>query len=256
MALPDWGFSYQGLVLGQGTAYRVTKLDGIGSLPELRTSDFAKLRHHGAFSGIDVLEGRTVQLGIAVVGTSAADLDAQLAALEVATVPLLMGGFPLSYKLPVQVQRRVNARARKRAMSIDPTYTRNHALVAVEFFCGDPRIYDDTLTTTVIAAAGTITNAGSFESRPLITVIPTVSPVTITNSSDGGNQIVLATSALGPIPSPCVIDLLARTVVDGSGANRFDVVDPATTWTVLVPGANNLTIAGGSMSVDWRSAWI
>jgi len=252
MSLSDYQWSYAGVICGPGTKYHVNSFEGLRSMPTLRTSDWARLHHHGAFSGVDVLEGRTLTVMMTVVGTSAADLDATLSALDAATVPLLTGALPLSFKLPNQVVRRVNARARKRSLAIDPTYKLCWAKVAVEFFCGDPRILSDSVTTTVVAASGSITNAGNFGSRPVVTVTPSSSPVTIANASDSGNIIVLA----GSIPNPCIIDLELRTVIDGTGANRFDCVASSTTWTELVPGANALTITGGSMSVDWRSAWI
>ncbi len=256
MALADFQLSYAGVTAGPGTEYRINSIEGIRSMPELRTSDYARLHHHGAYSGVDVLEGRIITVALTVVGTSASDFDTTLTALEGAMVPLLTGSSPMSYKLPSEVQRRVNTRARKRALLIEPSYKLNWAKMTVELFCGDPRIYDDTLTTTAISGTTTITNAGNFEARPVITVTPSSSPVTITNAGDHSNKIVLATSSVGSIPSPCVIDLLNRTVVDGGGANRFDVVDPTTTWFVLAPGANAITVTGGTLSVAWRSAWI
>lgn len=257
MALSDFQVTYNGVTFGPGGEYRVKQVDGFRTMPELRVSDYAKLKHHGAYSGIDVLEGRHITMTVHVVGTSAADLDTQLMNLETATVPLLTGTLPMSFKLPNQITKRVNARARKRAATQTPTYGRFHQEVMLDFFCPDPRIYDDVSTTTAsITTSGSVTNAGNFESRPIITVTPSSSPVTITNTSDGSNIIRLATSTIGSIPNPTTIDLQARTVVDSTGANRFDVVDSATTWTVLNPGANALTISGGSMTVTYRSAWI
>src|ERR1019366_5896980 len=152
----------------------------------------------------------------------------------------------MSYQLPGEVARRVNARARKRALLMDPTYNLNWAKVTLEFFCPDPRIYTDALR----SGSGTVVNAGNFESRPVITV---TGATTLANANDSGNSIVVGPSNLGGVPNPSVIDLQNRTVVDGGGANRFDVIQPATTWFVLVPGSN--TISGGG-TISWRDAWI
>lgn len=267
--LSDWQILYNGVTMGQGTAFRLNKIEGLRELPTLRTSDYAKLKHHGAYSGIDVLEGRTVTFTMTIVGTSMADFENQLDAFESAAIPLLTTSLPLSFKLPNQTQRQILARTRKRTEVLVPSYTRAFigsgagmapanvaSPLAWELFCGDPRIYDDTLTTTTVNPSATITNAGNFESRPTITVTPSSSPITITNANDSSHFIKLATSSVGTIPNPCVIDLNLRTVVDGSGNNRFDVIDPTTQWFVLVPGANALTISGGSASVAWRSAWL
>jgi hypothetical protein len=267
--LNDYQILYNGVTMGQGTPFRLNKIEGLRELPLLRTSDYAKLKHHGAFSGIDVLEGRTVTFTMTIVGAGMSDFETQLAAFESAAIPLLTTSLPLSYKLPNQTQRQILARTRRRTEVILPSYTKAFigagagmapanvaSPLAWELFCGDPRIYDDTLTTTAITTTATITNAGNFESRPVITVTPGSSPITITNAGDSSHFIKLATSSIGSIPNPCVIDLLARTVVDGSGANRFDLIDPTTQWFVLAPGANAITISGGTASVAWRSAWL
>ena len=242
----NYQISYNGVTVGPGTEIRINSLDGLRTMPELRTSDYARLKHHGAYSGVDVLEGRIITITMTVIATSAADFDAQVSALEAATVPLLTGALPMSYQLPGEVARRVNARARKRALLMDPTYNLNWAKVTLEFFCPDPRIYSDALH----SGSGTVVNAGNFESRPVITV---TGATTLANANDSGNSIVVGPSNVGGVPNPCVIDLQNRTVVDGGGANRFDVIQPATTWFVLVPGSN--TISGGGM-ISWRDAWI
>ena len=246
MVLPNYGFSYGGVTCGPGTEYRINSIDGLRSMPELRTSDYARLKHHGAYSGVDVLEGRVVTIALTVIGTSQADLDASLTAIEGATVPLLTGASPLSFQLPGEVAKRLNARARKRAVSIVPTYNLNWAQMTLEFFCPDPRIYSDALHT----GSGTVTNAGNFETRPVITV---TGATTLSNANDNGNSIVVAGSTVGGVPNPCIIDLENRTVVDGGGANRFDVIQPATTWFAMVPGSN--AISGGG-TISWRDSWI
>src|ERR1035437_352801 len=154
----NYQISYNGVTVGPGTEIRINSLDGLRTMPELRTSDYARLKHHGAYSGVDVLEGRIITITMTVIATSAADFDAQVSALEAATVPLLTGALPMSYQLPGEVARRVNARARKRALLMDPTYNLNWAKVTLEFFCPDPRIYSDALH----SGSGTVVNAGNF----------------------------------------------------------------------------------------------
>ncbi len=257
MTLSDYQVSYGGVTLGPGTSYRIKNIDGLRGLPQLRVSDYAKLKRHGTYSGVDVLEGRHVTMDVVAKGVSASDFETQLANLEAATIPLLTGTLVMSFKLPSRIQQRVNARVRKRSDLILPTYGKLWTEISLELFCPDPRVYDDSLTTTNSSAgSATITNAGNFESRPVITVTPSSSPVTITNTSDSNNFIKLATSSVGSIPNPCIIDLQNQTVVDNAGTNRFDVVDSSTTWTALVAGANVITISGGTFSIAWRSAWV
>jgi phage-related protein len=253
--LADYQLLYNGLLMGQGTQYRVNVLDGLGSLPDMKTTDTEKLGHHGDFSGVDLFNARTVTMTLTARGTSVANLETILNALKFACRPLLTGTLPMLLKLPGQGQRRIYTRARKRAISIVPTYNRGWCKVDLEFYCPDPRIYDDTLTTTVIAFGyGSIVNAGNLESRPVVTVTPSASAVGIANVADA-SALVLVDTTLGPIPSPCIVDMLARTVTDSGGANRFDCVAPTSTWPALVPGTNTIAVSGGSTSWAWRSAW-
>jgi hypothetical protein len=249
---------YNGLLMGPGTRYRINLVDGLRSLPPIRSTDSDRLDDPGSFSGHDTPGPRTLTFTLTVQGTSAADFEAALTALEAALVPRRQGTLALQFKLPAKGPRQAGARVRRLNNPTDPTYILARCKVDVEFFCPDPRIYDDVLTTTVIPIGGAtvLTNIGNFESRPVVTVIPSAAAVGIANANDGSALVLLA-NAFGAIPNPTVIDLLARSVVDGNtGANRFDMVAPTSTWPVLVPGTNAISVAGASTSWAWRSAWI
>lgn len=260
VALADHQVAFNGVVMGPGTPYRLHSLVGFRGLPTLANKDLPKAIRDGSYAGYDVNVERILQVVLTVtsLANTAADFEANLEALEAATVPIFDPAdlLAVSHKLPGRTQRRYVGRPRQHLDTLDPTYVNRFSKVTLQWQCPDPTIYDDNLTTTMIAAGGSIVNAGAWPSRPVLTVTPGGSPVTITNTTDSANKVVLATSATGAIPSPCVVDLLAETVVDGSGANRADVLDPSTTWWALVPGNNDLTISGGSMTVAWRSAWI
>lgn len=249
-------YTYNGLTISDTTTVACIGQEGLDELPDIRSNDIPFADRDGLIPGMDFLGGRTVTLDLAVTGSSGTPVPALLDQVKVAFAPVRSGSLPLTFQWPGISQRLVYCRSRKFSSGLVGDLTAGVALPVVQLFAADPRIYDATLTTTSLATSVTITNAGNFESRPVITVTPASSPVTITNAGDSSRFIKLATSTVGAIPNPCVIDLQARTVVDGSGVNRFDVVDPTTQWFVLVPGANALTISGGSASVAWRSAWL
>ncbi len=266
MTLADYQISFNGLTMGPNTPYRLRGLQGFRGLPTIGTSDLPRQGVDGTFAGRDTNVERILQAVAIVTGTSGSDFETNLAALEAAMITIPDGADlkPLAHKLPNRsVTRRYNARPRKHDEPLDPTYIRSHTTVALQWECPDPTIYDDTSTTSAIATTGTITNAGNWPSRPVITVTPSATTVTIVNTDDSSNQIVLkqwvdSGSVTHTIPASVVIDCWAGTVVDGSAVNRFDVVDSTSTpgFFALVAGVNHLSITGGSMSVVWRSAWI
>lgn len=132
-----------------------------------------------------------------------------------------------------------------------------------------PKAYGSTLTIMLMAvdpfryaaAAGsqaftagvafTILNGGTAPSPPTITLASPSSPVHLTHT-DLGRTVVLS----GSMPASLTVDLDERTVVDGAGTNRYDLVTsfPDQWWTVL-PGTNHLTVTGAAGTVGWRDSW-
>lgn len=261
MTLADYQSSFNGVTLGPGTPYRLKSRVGFRGLPTLVNKDLPKAVRDGSYAGFDVNVERILQMTVVVtsLANTAADFETNLAALEAATTPIFDPAnlLPFLDKLPSRTQRRYLCRPRQHDDPLEPNYKQRFSVVTLGFQCPDPTIYDDTLnTTTSSGGALSIVNAGNWKSRPVITVVPAASPVTIVNAADGG-QIVLATSTVGAIPNPVTVDCYAETVTDPTAnIGRDDLVTSATSWLTLLPGTNNLTITGGSMTVAWRSAWI
>src|ERR1700738_465370 len=222
MMLADYQFSFNGVTAGPGTPYRILSIDGLRTMPNLVSSDQPRLRRSGVFANGDSLSSRLLTISLMVSGTSVADFETNLTALETALVPVRPGQFaaPFLFKQPGQNQRRfVAARPRKNASPQMPTYGRLWHKMNLQLVCPDPAQLDDVLTTTVIGSTGTIVNVGNLESYPVITLTPSGGAVGIVNKA---NNCVLVLT--GAIPSPCIVDTGSMTVVDGAGANRFDVV--------------------------------
>lgn len=251
--LANYQGSYNGLTWGPGTEIQLVEIDGLRSMPTITSTDSPRMRAPGSFSGWDVPSGRTINLTLLVVAVS--DLETQIGNIEAAFVPLANSTLEMDFQLPSwTAQRCVFCRPRDRQLKVDQNYQFGMAQVTIEVFCPDPRIYSQPTTTTLGA---TLVNAGNFESRPVLTVAGS-GTLTLINSHDSNNQLVLTDSPLGTLSAAgtLTVDVNARTVVDSSGNNRYDLVSSATTWFALQPGANPISVSGGTASCTWRSAWI
>lgn len=155
----------------------------------------------------------------------------------------------------------------------------------IALICPDPRIYSQTLNTGaasgVAATPGAsfslafpinfgggsgatvtvnVTNDGNFTTFPVITVHgPAVNPQ-IRNGNTGESLFLDGlTLATGDY---VVLDFSARTVTDGTGANRYSKVRfPGSIWFTLDPGSSAIQLftsgasAATELDIAWRDAW-
>jgi hypothetical protein len=109
------------------------------------------------------------------------------------------------------------------------------------------------------AGSGTIivTNIGDVASRrATVTLTGNGGTPKITNINDGGTFVEFGATLAGA--ATWAVDLLAKTVVDGSGDDVYAAADvlSTSTWPRLVPGSNSLVITGAaSASVTYRDGY-
>lgn len=126
--------------------------------------------------------------------------------------------------------------------------------------CGDPRIYSSTLSTMAVARAGnnTMTLVGNRNTpATLVLAGPLTAPITITYGS-----YTLTYNTTLTAGQSITIDLLARTVIDNTGANKRSslTISPTAKWPLLDGSGANLIALGsssgtGNLTVNARSAW-
>jgi hypothetical protein len=100
------------------------------------------------------------------------------------------------------------------------------------------------------------TNAGSFETRPTVTITGPITGPAVVNQTTGAmvsfSGMTLAAS------DQLVVDLLAKqSYLNGV----FRTADISSSWWVLPPGTTTVQVTGtgatgSSMTVAWRDAWI
>lgn len=206
-SLEDWEFQYNGLALGPGTSYGITKITGL-NLANIRAGDQALPRDDGEIPGLDLYSGRDVELDLWMTGTGG--LQANQLALATAMRVGYATEQPLWFQLPTIGLLCVMARTRKRDMPWDATYAAQaKGEPTVQFHCTDPRIYAPGSATTLTlsessgglgfpvgpfpvtfgytsSAAATITNAGNCETRPIVIFNgPSTNPWIANNTTDG-----------------------------------------------------------------------
>lgn len=281
----DTMFEFDGVLFGgecTGLGVDLIQVDGL-DMPELRTGDLVRPRDHGMLPGDDFLSGRTITVDLAVVGSSATDLEAKLASLASMSYPLGSDEveLPLVFQLPGQVKRRANARLRRRNYAYDINILAGHMQhVTLQFFATDPRIYDDVLQSLNIllpvatgglswpvswpvawssstSGGATFNNAGTFETRPIITFSGPLTSPNVQNVTTGKQWSSIFDLQSG---DQLVVDFAQRTVLLNGTASRYSSVTAASDWWTLVPGNNVITIGAaagsGSATIVARSAWI
>ncbi len=275
----DYQFEYAGVLFVDGAQRDLVEAVGFG-LPEMRTSDTDRPRDHGMLEGADFLGQRTIEIELEILGTSAADLDAQLTALATMNAKIDATEQPLVWQFPSEGKRRSFARLRKRPVTVDRDYVFNVAHVRMQFVATDPRIYDNTQSssplTLPVASGGlgwplgwplgwgsssggfaNVTNAGTFPTRPVVTFVGPLTSPNLQNVTTGLTWECMFDLQTG---DTLVVDFDARTVLLNGTASRYSFVTAESQWWELVPGVNQLKLGAsagtGSATVAFRSAWI
>jgi hypothetical protein len=234
-------------------------ISGLG-LPEPRTADLDRADDHGSVAGQDFTQPRALRIPIAInTPDDPAAAWAALRALKAAWQPTGPADDLLSIYAPgigpSDDTLRFFGRPRT-ALDVNLRMVHAGIIYALATFVAlDPIGYGPT---EADSGSGTfsVTNAGDARTeRATITITGNGGTPTIANASDGGGNVLFTEALAGA--ATWVIDLRARTVVDGSGNDVFaGNVAPSSLWFGLQPGANQLTLTGAaSAALSFRSGW-
>jgi hypothetical protein len=282
-ALNNYSFAFNGFVFGgTGSPHQIQNVDGLEGLPDIRNQDDNRGYFDGMFSGRDFLAGRTIAITVYTFGDSGGSAQANFNLLQQALLPQQSGTTPLQFQLSnVSNLQFINSRVRVRKTMLDPEYTYGYIRSLIEFFCPDPRYYDDNLQTTSMVVStplgrtynrvynlvygggtqtstGLITNNGWTTTYPTITVQgPATNPV-IGNLTTGQalnfNYIMSPTDIL-------TINLLDRTILLNGNPAR-NLLAGNSQWFGAAPGTSQYyftatgTTAGAGATVSWYNAYI
>lgn len=288
MATPanPYVFAFNGWLFGgvDGGGVQVLSVDGLEDLPSLRTQDEGRGYQDGMFTGRDFLNGRTITMTLQVMGANAGaatDFQTYIQQVKKYLISQTSGTGVLQIYLPSRGVQRLNARVRQRAIRIDPNYTYGRAEAVVQFFCPDPRIYNDTITSQNFNPVGggvrsysktysftysggsggvssaSVTNQGNYTTFPTFTLTGACANPIITNVTTG--QFLAVNTSLSATDT-LIIDTDLRTIMLNGQAAR-NLLSNTSQWFGLAPQTPttiNYSVASGagSCTLAFRDAYI
>jgi hypothetical protein len=281
-----YSFAFNNQVFGgTDSPYQILSVDGLEGLPGIRNQDDNRGYADGMFTGRDFLAGRTISIIFNTFGSGATSAQTNFNTIQRALLPQTSGTTPLYFKLPNSPtsEQVINARVRALRTTIDPNYTYGYITSQVEFFCPDPRYYDDNLQTATLlystpsgriynrtynlvygGGSGTITttisNNGWTETYPTITINGPITNPEIGNTTQNASMLFNVTLSSS---DEFVIDLYNKLITLNGQPARNTLITGNSTWFSASPGNNDFyfygtgTLAGTTQAVvTWQSAYI
>lgn len=264
--LEDWTAEYAGLVMGEpDSAISIVAVDGLVSLPDVRSSDLTLVQQHGLYPGDDYMNGRAVTLTLEVYGATDEEFAQALSLVYAAFAPAGPER-PLRFRFPglaAGATAFVNARPRKRSGPIDLNFAHRVCNIVVELFATDPHIYGDALVSLTLSSPWQgstpklrFTQAGSVPALPVITL-------------DNAKDCVLTDEITGdffgmnPLAGGLTINSPAQRVTGTDTGTLFnDRITPGSVWPEYAFGEHRLSLTSGATTrattavFSWRNRWV
>lgn len=276
MAITDYSFQFGSYAFGAGTFSPVTEIEGLESIPELRTQDDNRGYNDGAFSGRDFYNGRTMTFSINTFAGGGRSAQQNYELLQNSLIPQQTGTTAFVFKLsPTDSEKTIQARVRQLKTKVDPDFTYGFIKSQVVFFCPDPRYYDNTVLSATIPTPSTlngrtynrvyplsfgggasslvtINNAGRIYTSPTITVTGPVT-VPVIGTLESGNAI--STNVIMNLGDTLVIDT-DQKLVTLNGASVRNLVTAGSNWFVADPGSTTFTFTASGGTTGATTATI
>jgi len=259
----DFSFAYGGLVGGATTVYKLgAEVGGLG-MPAYRDVDGSRNLYPGDTGGYDTLQSRILTLPVVVAAdpedcllgddcvARRASSGVSLQELKAVWRPTSVDS-PLDLRMPGMPETQLRLYGRPRGLDARFVTGFPHVGTLLTFKALDPYFYGAEVTVEGLSGAVSVTNGGDAQTdRCVVHVTGTGAAPAMVNNSDGGGNVIWQV----PLTGVRIVDLKARTVVDGSGGDHFDEVAASSTWFDLQPGANSIALSGGTFSFVFLPAW-
>lgn len=138
MPLSDNQFSFGGVTMGAGTKYKVNSVRGVRGVPDVESHDTPKGQGSGSFAGFDTVPDRVIEMSITITGTSAADFESLLAALETAMAVQSTTTGAWKAKYPSKSEMTIQVRPRRMSVPTLPTQGKFWAQCELQWVAPDP----------------------------------------------------------------------------------------------------------------------
>lgn len=253
----DYQYLFGTLLMGSGTPYIVTEVDGLLNQPPVRQFHSPSQSGHGLFYGFESYDARTIHFDLAVDATSGADAESKLDAINSTFIlPPAFQSLPatpqsidsvdpvLQFQRPNKGIRQVYCHCTKSEFKSTGNLAAGLVQGSVELLCGDPRVYSATQYNLAGAIGGStasvsfnVTNGGTFPSPRFFFNFsgPCVNP-TLTNTLTGQ-----AVKAVGTFVGTDTLqfDFYHRQIFL-NGSLNYGLRSADTTWWSVLPGVNPL----------------
>lgn len=244
------------LVVGEGTDYGIRFIEGPESKPSVRQNDLARTFAHGDVAGRDFYESRLIQIGFVIVKTSPADaVQASDVLVRAWSSPTAALEQRLDWKAPGRDERSYFGRYRDFETQTD---TLHSSVIESEgrFLALDPYAYGPETALSNQTGTFVVNNAGDQATPRLqITITGNGGKPKLVNTTHD-NRFVEFGSVIAN-GATVTLDFAKRTVIGGSGENRFDRFAISSQWFALQPGNNSLVLSGAaSVNISWRPAYL
>lgn len=214
----DWQLEWRGTLLGSGTPYGWSDLDGWLSLPGMRVDDQARPGRHGAYAGQQLSDERVVTYEFTVLPyagqtfAQAVDTLRRITAVEEAP-----DEEPLVVRLSGTAWL-VNARCTRRSLPVDRMYAAQARTSAVQWVATDPRLYSPAQQSLTVGLPSP--GAGGL-------VFPLVFPLTFGTGLAGGNMALANTGTVTTWPTWQITGPVTGPVISNVDTGQVLSFDPA-----------------------------
>lgn len=285
--LDDWTCEFKGLVMGvPDSAVSIVGVDGLLSLPDVRTSDLTLVQRHGLWPGVDYLNGRTVTLTLEVYGSTREEFTEALNALQAAFLPGVEES-PFRFRFPGAAADQtayVMARVRKRSAPLDLNFAYLTCNMVIELFATSPYIVGDAPRTETVRSF-------KREKAPTGLVIPATVPWQVEGQGEQPADPITRFTQFGSVPAlPVVeirdaayptliddvtgkffsvdyagtilVDSAAQTVTNAEGGDVTGLISVGSDWPELGPGEHRLRLrsrdeyTAATAVLTWSDRWV
>jgi hypothetical protein len=263
----DYQVNFNGIYLGPGTPYGITKFSGFNDLSGVRANYVSRPHKTGAYSQPHYADGAVLGLEFDITATSSVSFPDAVAQLQAATFAQT-DPLPLTFKLPGRPALTVGVQTINRSI---PTEVGSYEFglsqkAGVQWYAPDPRLYGATqyasaplrgtgsglvypltypLDYGTPASGGSLsfTNTGSAATEPIFTVSGPLSQGFIITYVETGQHLTYS----APVGSSIVVDCSAGTATT-QGQDRT-VFLTQRDWFSVAPGAT-ATFAFATLGVE------
>jgi hypothetical protein len=147
---------------------------------------------------------------------------------------------------------RANGRVRAQDSTLDPEWSFGYISTTIELYCPDARYYDDTAVTSS-GTSVSLYNYGWATSCPVVYIASPSASFTLSDSASGDTMVFANVSTSSSI----TIDLLNRTIIQGSGTYARNTLTYQSNWISIPANTGTVfSLTAGSMQVTMRNAYV